>query len=557
MLSVASAAVVGMATLTGCSKVDDTLGSNLIPDDEQMRAGFISLPEITDKNPKKYVETRLFQTDSVLSANLPEGYLGLTNNDTLGRRSVGFLTQYTSGYLVDSGYFGYMPFFDSAQLVLSVAKYGSDTTTVQEFEIYEVITNDYLEKKPVASGKTERDTLFYVGFTPEKVSYLDNRSIINPNPLFTFTLGGDHGPSSTAVTLTPTAEGKEFVKRLMLQTGEFKDKYDIYDSKDVTKWLKAFEGLYIKPKIDPAAKGQGTIYALTLNSSALSIYGRNRHKDDPTLIKDTIGLVFPFRNTQYKEGNVSINVVERDYSTATATGVKVDLEEVREPEAGKEDNRPENPRVYVEGLGGVISEMSFGEEFFKALELRIEQENRASGQNFRTLAFNQALMTVFFPSSFYSWEEITPGNQDALIKEMNGAPQRLGLYLNYKTLEGIPDYAYSYEKNYEVTIPYDGYVNRSRGCYVMDITTYMQEVWNNYLEAKVAAGIDRKASYSEIDWEKIDWKKIKKRSVYIGPEAYDLFTSSFTILQGESSPEGASVVNNAPIRFELAYSLVK
>lgn len=70
---------------------------------------------------------------------------------------------------------------------------------------------------------------------------------------------------------------------------------------------------------------------------------------------------------------------------------------------------------------------------------------------------------------------------------MNAFPSRLGLYTNFKTLTPISDYAYSYEQNYNTTLSYGGYINRSRGCYVMDITGYMQQLWNSYIKAKEAA----------------------------------------------------------------------
>ena len=142
------------------------------------------------------------------------------------------------------------------------------------------------------------------------------------------------------------------------------------------------------------------------------------------------------------------------------------------------------------------------------------------------------------------------GNILRLTEVMNAAPSRLGMYTNYKTLTPISDYAYVYEQNYgsSVTLAYNGKVNRSRGCYVMDITGYMQQLWNSYMEAKADAG----GVVADIDWD-----KVKNRSVYIGPEAYSLYTTSFGVLQGMSTQAGAAEPNNAPIRFSMAYNLIK
>ena len=91
----ALAATIGL-TLGGCTKVDDTLGGNLIPDNQQMRAGYVQLPRADELNQKKYVETRLFQTDSIVSSNITYGYMGSMLNDTLGHRSAGFLRRWST-----------------------------------------------------------------------------------------------------------------------------------------------------------------------------------------------------------------------------------------------------------------------------------------------------------------------------------------------------------------------------------------------------------------------------------------------------------------------------
>ena len=65
--------VVAAMTFAGCTKVDDTLGSNLVPDNQQMKAGYQTFGALTltgDLNPRRYVETRLYQTDSLITSNL-------------------------------------------------------------------------------------------------------------------------------------------------------------------------------------------------------------------------------------------------------------------------------------------------------------------------------------------------------------------------------------------------------------------------------------------------------------------------------------------------------
>lgn len=539
----ALAATIGLI-LQGCTKVDDTLGGNLIPDNQQMKAGFVTLPRANEINPKKYVETRLFQTDSIVSSNITYGYFGSMLNDTLGRRSMGFLSQMVNYYLVDSGYFGYKPIFDSAQIMLKVTSFGRDSLTEQSFAVYEVLSNKYLTDKPIAPNKSERDSTFYLNFDPA------TEGVYNPDePLFTFSLGGEgkYPSTTTAVTLKPTEAGKKYISRLMLQEGKYAGDYSIYSADSLKYWVEEFRGLYIAP--DPAKPltkyGKGTIFATDLTYSGLSVYGRNRVKDDPSLIKDTIGMVYYFYEDGAGFGNVSVNNVKRDYTEATIAD-KIDIEQAKETAT----TRLENPRLYVEGMGGVVTEMTFTPEFFAELEAEITKGNK-DGKDFKTLAFSQVRMSVYFDDSDYEWEKIadgTAGNIVRLTDQMNAYPSRLGMYTNYKKLTPISDYAYVYEQNYSTELAYYGKINRSRGCYVMDITGYMQQLWNSYMQAKADAG-------GVV--ENIDWSKVTNLSVYIGPEAYSLYTTTFGVLQGMSTEAGATVSNNAPIRFTMAYNLIK
>lgn len=555
-------ALAGALALGSCTSVDDTLGGNLIPDNQQMRAGFITIDGL---NPKKYVETRLFQTDSIVSSNISYGYFGMQVNDSIGERKAGFLSQMVSYYAVPEDYFGYMPIFDSAQLLLSITAFGSDTLTEQHFAVYEVLSNDYI------TNRESSDTTFYLGFLPDKQTVNTD-----DEPLFRFTLGGEgkYPSTTTAVTMTPTESGKKYIKRLMLQEGTYKDKYSIYSTDSLEYFIEEFPGLYIAP--DPAypvtkqGSNAGTIYATSLDASGLSIFGRNRVESDPSLIKDTIGMVLYFYDSYVEHGNVSVNSIEHDYSQIQVPELKFDQQtDAQEPASDEADTRKPVTQFRVEGLGGAITEMTFTPGFFATLEEQIAEENAKDGKDFQTLAFSQARMSVYFTGSSYDWGSLDPNPGDgetgsplmSLIKEMDAAPNRLGLYTNYKSLTPISDYAYTYEQNYSTTLAYGGYVNRSRGCYVINITGYLQQLWNNYIKAKTAAGAeypdpedpDFDAKYAV--WEKaIDWDGIKYRTVYIGPEAYSVYTNSFGVLQGASTDEKSL---ECPIRFDLAYNLIK
>lgn len=511
--------------MTACSvESDNTLGANLVPDNQQIKAGYTVLDGL---NPRRYVETRLYQTDSIVSSNIANGYMGSHKEEKLGRRTASFLTQYTNYYQVDSGYFGYRPIFDSAMLQLSINNYGGDTTAVQEFAIYEVISNSYIEGK--------EDSVFYLTFDPVA------EQLIDEEPLFTFTLGGDHGPATAAVTLTPTAKGRSFVNRLFLLEGNYKGDYSIYSRDSVAQWLEEFKGLYIAPTSE--SEGEGAIYVTTIEESTLLIYGRNRREDDPSLIKDTIGMAYYFDDVSYSDNqNISINTIRHDY---TEGSLGLDPATVNESVT----DRAETSQLIVEGLGGVISELTFTQELFDAFEQILADEYASSKQRYTTLSFSQAMIYFYFPSSIYDYLSITPALGDqytSLLDEMDRAQSRLGLYTDYKNLTAITDYAYSYEQNYSTSLDYDGYINRSHGRYAMNITGYMQQLWNSYRDERDAAAEEGRA---------INLDNVKNRVIYLGPEAYSAYALDVSYLQGadtETEPRLA-----APIRLEFTYNMVR
>lgn len=520
--AVALAAALAWA---GCTDVDDSLGGNLIPENQQMKAGyavFDGSSKVPGLSPRKYVESRLFQTDSIAGSKLANGYMGSMANDTVGVRTAGFLSQFTSYYKVEEGDFGYKPIFDSAYIFLSINGYGTDTLTDQRFAVYEVTDDKYL--------KESTDTIFYITFDPEAEGIVGEK-------LFTFSLGQSNqtGPATTAVTMDPTEAGRRFINRLLLEEGDYAGDYSIYQTDSLSKWFEAFKGLYIRPEQDMTSETgatRGTIYSTELASSGFMVYGRSRREDNPSLIKDTIGMGFYFNIEDAPLGNVAINTVRHDY-----TGALIPVDEAREKLA----ERPQRETLYVEGLGGVVSELTFTRELFEELEQILAVENAASGKSFRTFAFSQVRMSIYLPGSDYDWQKIDPANAAPLVALMNGSLPRLGLYTDYKKLTPVADYAYAYEQQ-GTTLAYDGNLNRSRACYVMNITSYMQALWNRYvrLRDKTPEG------------EEVDLTELANRSVYLAPEAYSLFSLPYSVIQGEAGTE-----NNAPVRLDMTYNMIQ
>ena len=524
----ALAAAIGL-TLGGCTKVDDTLGGNLIPDNQQMRAGYVQLPRADELNPKKYVETRLFQTDSIVSSNITYGYMGSMLNDTLGHRSAGFLSQMVNYYKVDSGYFGYMPIFDSAQILLKVTSFGRDSVTEQSFAVYEVVSNKYLTEKPIAPNKSQRDSTFYLNFDPVKAGAVGNEVLFT----FTFPDGEKTGPATTYATMKPTQKGREFINRLMLQEGTYKGDYSIYSLDSLEQWVAEFKGLYIVPAVDQTSPNKGNIYATSLDASGFAIYGRNRLESDPTLIADTISIPYIFYDSSVDYGNVSVNTVERTNTRY------IDYDAIVEkPGGGTVEPQQPFELGYVEGMGGALVELTLTDEFLSVLgELQAEQED----EGYRTVAINQALLSIYVDGvTDGGWEQ---GFSQKVIERFDASISRLGLYTDFKTLTPVSDYAYDYEQQYEVTLPYGGYLNRSLGCYTLNISSHIQRLWRAYQEAPIDPETGER-QYTEA--------QKRMMTLYLAPGATDLFTFNRIALQG-----GIKAGENAPIHMELTYTLIK
>ncbi len=496
--------VVGLLltmTFAGCTEVDDSLGSEFVPGDQQLKVGSRRLDPC--------LRTSLYRTDSIKTSNIFVGIMGSTRSDTFGLRTAGFYTQYTWGYCPDSlEGFGYRPIFDSIMIGLVVTNYGGDTTVTRRYEVYEVLNDNFLEQSA--------DTTFYGTFDP--APYIDSQ------PLFTFEFPNQSKgiyTTSTAVRMEPTTKGRDLIERMMLLRGAYTDNdmKGFYDPKD---WVENFKGIYVKPVEDAPSSEQSSIYEVDLTQSGMILYGRNRNEQDPKLIQDTTVSLYYFYDSSVEAGRASINTIRHDYSESLLSGLNFeeDAEEL-----------PLTDVCYVEGLAGVVTRITFTEHLFEQLENILSEERDEWGKNYNSLAINRAQLAIYDAEADYDWEAITP--TESFIWRMDNSLQRLGLYTSYKDLTGIADYAYAYEDS--TPLNYGGYINRSQGCYTMDISAYIQSLWNSYVK-------DKEAMLSAE----------QKRTIYLAPEAYSV--NGFDTMTGQGME---SESNNAPIKLELTYTLIK
>ena len=521
-MAFAAAAIVALA-MTACTTADDRLGYDFAPDDQKMtmRRKVIEQTE----SGRRLLTTKLFRTDSIISSNIAYGYLGAQKDDDFGTREAGFYTQYLVMGTSDSSGFGYRPIFDSIQLILSVSDFHGDSMERQRFNVYEV--TDYFFADNVHADGTV-DSTFYLTFDPAD---FNGKRYIAQEPAFTFDFpdGNGSGPATTAVTMHPTEAGMSLIRRWMLVEGEYKDN-DMSVYRNDSLWTNCFKGLYITP-----AKGadgglecpveKGAMFALNLEQTGFTIYGRNRHKEDPELVQDTTQALYYFYYSGASSGNQSVNSVKRDY-TGTPELASARMDET-------EEERTETATCYVEGMGGPMTEIYFTDAFFGMMEgLLTDTDDDGNSETYNNMALNQAKMLVYLRESDYDWNNLEP---DVLTPVLDASMPRLGLYTNFKTLTAVADYNYIYETEYSMDINYGGYLSRSLGRYEMDITAYVQSLWNRYRALE----------------DKSDLSSITTRAVYLAPEAYGVYGFPHAVVQGVG--DGAS----APITLELTYTLIK
>ena len=557
-------AVGATIAFTGCTMTaDSTLGANLMPDEQVMVMKHLKYQgnnivrintttgsnEVVPVEGKNFIETRQYRTDSILSSNLSVGYMGARRSDIFGVRSAGFASSiiYMNELDEEKGW-GYLPIFDTMKMLLTINEWGGDTLTPVRYNIYEL-------KSSLLGNvlKTEDSTAY---------SNCDLSPIYDENkPIFTFTFpaeGSTQGPATQIIALDPVAGSNnglsdqtwDFVRRLMLIPDDYntpngdwdgygRDSIEIYQ--DEEKWVKKFFGLYIKPDLEsiPAGK-EGAMYATSLDASGLMLQGRNRNPKDPSLIQDTVGMYYYFYD-EYTTHNLSVNKIERDLSKSLSGGPALLNNVEMSPDKSTEE-RTKVSTCYVEGMGGAMIELTFTDDWLNEI-IALES---SGGIEYTKMGINQCLMKMYVAGASYDWN-ITQGNVAELTPLLDESMERLGTYLEYATLTPIIDYDYAYEKQYNGTIPYDGYLDRSRGCYVFNITAHMQRLVNY---AKKVKQEDGSFLFTKED------TGYTPRSIYIGTEAYSLYSFATSKVQGMTEGEDGAKVET-PIEIDLTYTLVK
>ena len=526
--------------MVGCTtEVDYDLGAEYVPTNQNMelRRRVYRDGEMEDMGEKRSVtmsKTYLYQSDSIKSSNLDDVYFGEERSAEFGSRRAGFMSQVLFGSKLDEEYgWGYRPIFDSMTLALYVTSYHGDTTKCRRFGVYEITSNSYLTDS--------KDTVFYAQFDP--------KPYVSAEPIFTFKypnqekgvyVGNMEKPHFESVTLEETEATMEYVRRLMFTTqlddeGYARDTAEIYEQGNEKKFVEQIRGVYIAPLDALDADDQGAMFSTDVENSALVLYARSRYKEDPSIIKDTVIMSYNFyiNPSEYdvKAGNVSVSHVEHEFNADDVAAIQ----EHREVLVGK-----------VDAMTGIVTEVEFTDEFLQSLA------DIAKGRKGVKVSVNQAHLNIYLKGSGYDYNFTDP---IALGEIMDGSMERMGLYSRYGGYEdgytndiiAISDYLYTKESS-SFVIPYDGYLNRSLGCYTMDISNFMQQLISNVISESDENGV--------VDVEKFKTDKMLKisRRMFVGPTADALYGFKHQMIYGGDAVERTQEI--APMTLELVYTIV-
>ena len=541
--------IVASLFAVGCTIVEDsTLGSNMMPEEQVMVMRHLKFQgnnkiyfnsekgtnETLHLDGKNLLETRLYRTDSLLASNVGYGCMGVRRSNILGERSASFASTLLYMNAIDeTNGFGYKPIFDTMFMILTVKDYGGDTIVPIRYKVYRL--NQSLAGNVLKyDEKRQEDSVAYIN--------CDLSGVYNPNePIFEFTFPTNNlkqGLSTVMIPMTPTKYAwSGMVRELMLVPENYMtEEWDGYGNKgieiykDDAKWSNKFFGLYIEPDLS-SVKGnaEGAIYSLDLEASGLMLQGRSRNPKDPSMIQDTVGMFYYFYD-EASAYNASVNSVKRDYTNSYVKAEDMDSSKPRE-------ERRTFSTCCVDGLGGAATEIYLTDDFLTELvSLRATEQGEYS-----RVGVNQCLLTIYVKGADYDWSK-TQSNAEQLIPVVNNSFVRLGSYLNYATLSPIIDYNYVYESTYDTEIPYNGYLDRSRGCYVLNITAHIQSLFNSIRAEDGSYDISKAHD--------------KLRTLYIGAEATNPYSVSESLLQGMPEDESGNSVD-APIQIDLTYTLIK
>lgn len=326
-----------LCATVSCTDVDDTLGNDLIPNDQHMAMDYVTYTG-------DFMDAFLVKEDSFVTSRIATGLVGSLYDEVFGRTSAEFACQYISYGIYDTKEIGNAPIADS--LVLSLSFDGTpdgDTTKTQLINIYP------LKERLIL------DTTYYAS------DNLDN--LVD----FTTLIGSfEYTGYKNKVRMTLDSEkATQMMNRMVDVSG------GIYDNSD--RWYEQFPGMYFKA--DDSSPIDASIINISLDSTTFVLYGRNFKDAAGTTPQDTFYMMMTFWVNSSSTPNASAFVFKHDYS-----GTPIDPATF---------NDLDNPlkTTYVAGMDGPLTRFRFRDEFIEDLKSKIIPP-------YRTMVINKAYLEV-------------------------------------------------------------------------------------------------------------------------------------------------------------------
>lgn len=467
-----------LVSANACTKVDDRLGSSLLPQNQQMHIRVKTLDE--------GFKTYLYRDDSLPSSRLGYVFFGqeIDPNGVFGKRKNSFAVQFLpegnpsslSSSSVTYPSFGIDPILDSAYIVMTLYDAHGDTEKEQTFDVYKMINGPVLLHK---------DSVYYTNFP---INYY------KAEKLFSFT-------HSDRKSLYAKLEIEEPAGRVYLESII---KMDMDDWKDSAAFREKYRGIYVTPS--GSSPKDAAVYGASLENAGLVLFSRLRDSLDLSAIHDTLVSTYTFYD-QDDYLNVSINMVDYDYTDSALGTLETQTNGFTDTLETSEVQR----KVYLQPMGGVTGYLRFTDDLIDQI-----RDLRNDDKEYPDIVINQAMMYI----GLHDYMNPEPIGDVVSTAVLNAAMKRVGSYTSLRPLTVIPDYLYSYEaamqaqtSTADYVLPYNGFLNRSNDYYELDITSYVQQLAKENIDNP-------------------DYKYISP-VIHLAPEAYGFFGFGESVLDGD------------------------
>lgn len=400
--------------VSACTNRDEMFGNNMVPPSQQMGSTIDSTVAVFT-----YITT-LDSLDTNISGYY-QPFMGSYIDPVVGRTDVSIFTNYSPYGFKHSHYFGENPVIDSMRYAITFSNAMGDTTQPITIDVYEV-------KEGIVF---KQDSAYFSNF--DMSPYIDEAS-----PLFSFEQKGNG-----------TVYGKlplEFAERLLDNT---QNQTNIYYNDTV--FHKKFPGLYFKVR-EPVTTGEGQMLQLDFSQSSMYLFYHNTGPDEP----DTTFQQMLFFG-DYTYDYISFSMIKHDYALADVATGGINPSLIIEKNKINETT-PKTEYLYIQGLAGLMGLIQVDKAGLEALQ------QKAIDLGYSHVALHRAELQVTMV--------------DAGYQQYNLSFASLGIYHDILKYEFLSEYNPIMDAitNSGYSSWLGGSLNRSKGIYTFDITSYVQNL---------------------------------------------------------------------------------